>query len=369
MYSGRYLVKNKLLKFYLYIVYYLSFPIRPFVKKDIGNTSSIKRVLVANGAHLGDITILISSVNVLKASNPELKVDLVTGSWNKPVIEYYDIFDEVYYVDHWKLNRSRKSIILKLLQYYKTFIKSYFLVRKRKYALTIDTYHFYPNSSLFLFVCGIKNRLGYSSGGFDNFYSQALKWKAGKEHIAYYHLDLFDRVLKIGSKKLFFKQKSFQRYVQYDFGQYVIFAPCSGEKARMWDENKWVRLSLLLLKRYDNIILVGSGDEEMRFCDRIAANEYTINLCNKTSLNELAYLISKSNAVICLESFISHFSAQFDIPIFRIEGQNKNLNLWKPICDRCIQIYFEDSNWFHGSEHMRLILPEYVNDVLLRNKI
>lgn len=369
MYSGRYLVKNKLLKFYLYAVYYLSYPISLFVKKDIGNTNGIKRVLVANGAHLGDITILISSINVLKASNPDLKVDLVTGSWNKPVINYYDVFDKVYFLDHWRLNRSKKSIVLKLLQYYKTFIKSCFLVRKIKYALAIDTYHFYPNSSLFLFFCGIKNRLGYSSGGFDNFYSQVLKWEAGKGHIAHYHLALFECILKICHKKPFFIKKYSSRLARYRLGRYIVVAPSAGDLSKMWNIDRWIKLSLLLLQRYDNVVLIGSGDDDAKICNSIACNEHFINLCNKTSLGELVNIINSSRAIVCLDSFISHFSAQFGISIFRIEGQNKNLNLWKPICDTCIQIYVEDDKWLYGLEHMKLITPEYVNDIMLRNKI
>lgn len=366
MYSGRYLVKNKLLKFYLYVIYYLSSPIGFFVKKDIGNTKDVKRILVANGAHLGDITILISSVNALKASSPDLKVDLITGSWNKPVINYYDVFDEVYFLDHWKLNRSKKSIVFKLLQYYKTFIKSCFLVRKKKYTLAIDTYHFYPNSSLFLFFCRIKNRLGYSSGGFDNFYNQALEWKMSEKHIVYYHIELFEYIFNIKLSKPFFNSIKIYGPRKYFFDdKYIILCPGAGENTKMWGIQNWKILATLLLYRYNKILLVGAGDRESDICSSIADNdEHIINLCNKTSLMELGYLIYNSSAVICLDSFVSHFAAQFDTWIFRIEGQNYNIKTWSPISNKCVQICYNSEQEYSGVEHMRLIEPSFVDKIL-----
>lgn len=340
MYSGKYLVKNKLLKFYLYMVYYLSFPIRPFVKKDIGNTNGIKRVLVANGAHLGDITILISSVNVLKASNPELKVDLVTGSWNKPVIEYYDIFDEVYYVDHWRLNRSKKSIILKLLQYYKTFIKSYFLVRKRKYTLTIDTYHFYPNSSLFLFVCGIKNSLGYSSGGFDNFYSETIKWVPKSQSIAAYHIELFKKFFDLRNDIPFYIHPSLttKNIKWLEDKKYAIVHPGAGDKYKLLDIKKWRELIFIMQEQYDLVLLTGAGDADYEICKNLEINNSVINLCNKLNLYDLANILEKAQLLVCLDSFVSHFAAQFKIYTICITDGRNNLQWWKPINENCIQI-------------------------------
>jgi ADP-heptose:LPS heptosyltransferase len=55
------------------------------------------RVLVFRSGHLGDVLHLLPTVNALKRQRPDLRLELVTGPWNRSLSAQFDAFSQVHY--------------------------------------------------------------------------------------------------------------------------------------------------------------------------------------------------------------------------------------------------------------------------------
>src|SRR5262245_48623453 len=77
-------------------------------------------VLVANLAHLGDLIVALPLLARLRASPRVAKLGLLVGSWGRPVVDLGDLADEVFCVDHWRLNRAQDDTKTKLVRHART---------------------------------------------------------------------------------------------------------------------------------------------------------------------------------------------------------------------------------------------------------
>src|SRR5690242_12990512 len=68
-----------------------------------------KRILVVNGAHVGDVVMSTAVLGALRSAYPASEIGFVAGSWSKMVVTNHPMVDFVHVVDHWKMNRSRRS--------------------------------------------------------------------------------------------------------------------------------------------------------------------------------------------------------------------------------------------------------------------
>src|ERR1700757_1328965 len=69
-----------------------------------------KRILVLNGAHIGDIVISTSILPILRSAYPNAQIGFVTGSWSQMVLKDHPDVYFIHCVDHWWINRNGKSL-------------------------------------------------------------------------------------------------------------------------------------------------------------------------------------------------------------------------------------------------------------------
>ena len=147
-------------KLYLFILELITIPMVALkLKKKI---QSPTKLLIANGAHLGDLVNATTLCHALKA-DPNIDIGVLCGSWAKEVpLNHHPLIE--YILDHWKHNRSNASLFKKVYEWLITFT-----VRRdinhAQYDMVIDTYCYYPNMSIALYFTNIPIRMGFSSGG------------------------------------------------------------------------------------------------------------------------------------------------------------------------------------------------------------
>ena len=101
-----------------------------------------KRILILNGAHIGDIVISTSLLPVLRSAYPKAQIGFLAGSWAKMVVEKHPYVDLVHYVDHWWHNRDHRSFLAKLLHFYRTRSMALHDIRKARYDMAVCIYPF-----------------------------------------------------------------------------------------------------------------------------------------------------------------------------------------------------------------------------------
>ena len=82
---------------------------------------------------------------------------------------------------------------------------------------------------------------------------------------------------------------------------------------------------LMLLKRLNNshVVLIGAGNKDTEKADFIMNNsnhKNIINLCNKLTINESAYIIKHSKTIITGDTGMMHIASCFDIDIITLWG-------------------------------------------------
>ena len=65
-----------------------------------------RRILLANGAHLGDVLLSTAVLPAIKTAFPDAEIGFLIGSWSREVLADHPLVARLHFVDHWKLNRS-----------------------------------------------------------------------------------------------------------------------------------------------------------------------------------------------------------------------------------------------------------------------
>jgi heptosyltransferase-2 len=354
MYNKRFFCKNKLLYLYLFSVDIFSsiFFVRKKqidIKRLRSRTSEYK-LLIANNGHLGDIVLLISAVQELKREYPNISVSLVTGSWNKVLLSECDMFDNVIYFSHWKLNRSCVNFFHKIYITFFSFMTAIRKIIKLKFDIAIDTYHFYPNSALLIFLSGIKYSLGWTSGGYSNLYVKSKVFKLENRNVANYHIDILSELYP----KLSYVY-NLNPFITKDLTQldtdvikklvpddYCVIHPGSGDHKKQWSIDKWKKIIHLLAPKYRKLYITGAGVEEDSIAQELCVESNVVILVNKLSLKGFSHVLSHASLLVSLDSFAAHLASQYNVKNVIISTLIHPEILWKPLNDNAYIVRSEN---------------------------
>ena len=348
--------KWKLLLFFIdFFLYIFIHKIKKnnFYSSNVSYGQSIKKILLCNGAHIGDVLISANVIPLLRQNNPDIEIGFLTGSWSLDVLGNYYGIQHVHIVDHWMLNRSDLPFFQKVKQYYHTKKKSIKEIKNIGYDVAIDMYYFMPNNTMLLWETGIPTRVSYDSAGFSSFLTDVIRWEEKKQHIVNYHLALLNKLsfnLPEGItayNKLFISPQYINNIkIRLDnfkikFGDYIVVHPGTGLKAKKWSFEKWINLIQCLVKKEEKIIITGYGKDECLEATEIISQVEgrVVNLCDNLKFQEFVALVSKAKAIISVDSVASHIGAMTNIPTVCTFSGIPNFFLWSPIGEKTKVLY------------------------------
>ena len=101
----------------------------------------------------------------------------------------------------------------------------------------------------------------------------------------------------------------------------VVLAPGSQWKTKQWSEEGFTDVAREMLRRGKKVVLVGSPAESL-LCETIAANAGSgiANICGKTTIAELASLMSLAEVVYCNDSGALHVASLSGVPVVTVFG-------------------------------------------------
>lgn len=325
--------KNKYVIFIFYLINYL---FTLFCSKtQVSTVSKTDNIVISNIGHAGDAFISMTSIELLRNKFPRAKIFVILSDEGLPVFSAFHHNFSIIKLNHWKLNRKKKSFLLKFFNYYSEFINAYLMLKAVKLDLAIDLYPFFPNCMLLFLLLKIKIRVGFSTFGLPALLSSnySEKFDITSQYLGDSQIQmLVENNLIVGSinnQVNFLSDSSHPSHRIFD--DYIIIHPGSGDKNKVWPIYNWVKL---LQTFSSKVIIVGKGDEENKFANEICVNygdQRVINLVDKLQLKELISFISHSTLVISSDSLIMHIAKHLLVPQAVILVKNPlNFKMWIP---------------------------------------
>lgn len=350
----RYVYKKKRYILIFFIIDFFGFlldKLFSFLKKPI-NDISIKKIVVIELAHIGDVLAITPALHILRKKFPQSSITLVVGSWAKEIVTGNPDVDEILVYDASWFNRSKK-VSRSFIKTF-TFIK---LLRAKAFDMGIDL-RGDVRTILLMRLGAIKKRLGYGFTGGAFMLTDVMPFDVSrrqdkhqiehninfvtsiKEGIPY---DTHDTTLKIffSDKDILSVDKLLKDNNITNKDSLIAVHPGAGTAAKRWPAGRFSLLIEKILRKYKvKIILVG-GQEEKNLLKLPDPGPGLIDLIGKTSLKQLAALLKKCKLFIGGDSGATHIASAVNIPIVAVwSGQNK-VSHWRPQSDAAIIVQKE----------------------------
>ena len=125
-----------------------------------------KRILLVNGAHLGDVVIATSLIPILKSAFPDAQIGFLTASWSDAVVQNHPGVSFTHCADHWRMNRGNASFWQKKLQYWKTRQQALREIREIGYDLSVSMHPWRADFLPLTWQAAIPKRVAFSDSLF-----------------------------------------------------------------------------------------------------------------------------------------------------------------------------------------------------------
>ena len=340
---------------------------------------SPKKLLLADGGHLGDTIIIASLLPALREAFPHMKIGILTGSWNRELLESNVQFDRIHLLDHWYMNRSTGSRVTFIYDYAG---KSRRIVRELKatgYDVAINMRPWFPNFVPVLWRANVPVRLGFNRSGFIPLLTHFIPFEYDRRPYRSYHVALLSTLPIDGSKleRLITPyirtndgaRDRFRDILGFDSSQHFAVLHVGGSTPKKdWQNQGWIEIAKKLRLQGLIPVFTGAGLEQEKSIAQItAAVNGSINACGKLSWTELVTLIGQARLVLCVDTSIGHVAAALGTPCTSLLNGMQDYKLWRPVGQRSSYVTHEIScnPCFNtqGCEHMSCVREITVSQV------
>jgi heptosyltransferase-1 len=267
---------------------------------------------------LGDIIFTIPSIQLFKQKYPNTEIYYLVEE------NFKEIGRLIPGIDH-LLTVPYKMGLRDILKYRKT-------IRKLNFQTVID-FHSGPKSALLTFLSGAGERIGYATPNRNWAFTRVIsrKKKAYPTHSTFnqaYLLESFgispDSIQPYPEINLdsVLVSDAVRRVVAKGVGKRIVIHPGTKNRWRDWGIENFKRIIERFLKKGKQIVLIGHQAEEILRGKKISDQFDVVNLCGKTSVSDLLYLIRKSDLYIGADSGPLHLASLTATPIIALYGPN-----------------------------------------------
>jgi ADP-heptose:LPS heptosyltransferase len=150
--------------------------------------------------------------------------------------------------------------------------------------------------------------------------------------------------------------------------KFIVFFPGAGRESRKWNEKKFFKVAEGLLKKYSIKIIICGSKGEKGFAENlgIKTGNNILDFTGKTTLTELAFIISKSKILISNETCAPHFAVAVGTPVFVLSNGN-HFGRFTPYPEEMTKNYFPifHPKIMEGLQNIELLKSNYGNGSLL----
>jgi heptosyltransferase-2 len=306
-----------------------------------------RRLLLCVGGHLGDAVLATSVFPALQAGYPDASIGILAPSWSLPVFENHPAVRWRHAFDHWRTNRSG-SALDRWREYRHSVARAVGEISEIAYDSAIDLYPYFPNAARVLSDAAVPIRIGYTSGGGGPLYTHSVPWVDTRRHTVEQHLALIGAFLPnvfSGSPRYDLppirpdaeaRGRTLLENLEIEHRRYIVLHPGSGNARKQWPARHWRELVARLRRSTDlRIVLTGQGSADATAIDDIRAGDASlISACDKTSWEDLRYLLGGAALVVGVDSLAVHLAAAADVPCVAIMAAASDPSHWRPLGSR-----------------------------------
>lgn len=272
----------------------------------------INKILFITLSNIGDVILTLPALDILRREFPEAKITVMSGPRPKEVFEgnpaadKFMVFDKhASLMENIKLfNDLRKERFDMVIDFRNSFLGAILPVKYKAWPFQII-----PKS-----ITHMKQR---------NLYGLQRVIRGGRKLLA----DAGKVSLRIGKQDREYIEGVLRDYGVTENDLLIVFAAGARSHIKRWGQDKFSRLAERFLEDKDiKIILVGDEmDKETAEYINNGCGGKTLNLCGKTTLAQLAALLTKAGLLITNDSATMHIGSYLDIPVLAVFGPTNEL--------------------------------------------
>lgn len=270
-----------------------------------------EKILIIKTGALGDIIISIPYFLTIKRNFSDNPIFFLTKKRFNGVMENFNIFEKIYYLENSFLKDFKKLISL----------------RKEKFDLIFDLQG-NLKTNFYSFLIKGKKRIGiYEKPIGKIFLNKGIPKKKNlcpEEYRKYFFKKLGIKDIVIHEVKIDAeKEREFKKFLKkmgLEEKKYVTIHPFASPewKTKMWFPERFAELADILIEKGYRVIFIGKGDDT----DKITGymRKKAIDLTNKTDFLTLCLLIKYSKFLITTDSAPLHIGTLFKTPTIALFG-------------------------------------------------
>lgn len=298
----------------------------------------VEKVAFCVGGHLGDA---INALYVISAFNdlyPHIEIYVVCPSWVVPA--FRGVRAPIHLISRSPLvgNRSGESSALRFWKAVRSYLGACITLRRMKVDVGVDLYWYWPNSSVLLWLSGVKIRHGYRSGGAGQLYTYSLNWQDLGWQVVDYMRNVVgpdgDPVDTLATTIWCDDSRSEEIPA---FGRecrerrYIVIHPGSGDSRKRWIDGGWVSLIDWCESAGLHVVLTGHGKGETELCQGLAADRREVsNLAGRLKFEQYRRVIRDSIAFVGVDSVGGHIAGVYGVPSLLLYTGITSIELWRP---------------------------------------
>jgi heptosyltransferase-2 len=326
-----------------YRVFYIGRP-----RRDAVDLNNPKRILVLNGAHIGDIVISTSILPILRSAYPNAQIGFVTGSWSKMVVKDHPDVDFIHCVDHWWINRDGKSLFSKVRHFLRTRSIALREIRELRYDMALCIYPF-PLADLMemAWCAGIPVLLGFRRSLCRSLATSATEVPGNPfltegaiqaEVLRPLSLDnrhLHKRKATLPESKLEAIREvcDLLKVTRIEDSSYRVIHMGSGIVKRELPLDFWREVAQDLSQNH-TLVFTGKGEREAANASRVTDGlSRCINACDRLSWDGFVAAIRFADVLYGVESMAGHVAAAVGTPSISAYTAMSGVARWRPDSD------------------------------------
>ncbi|MGC8550305.1 MAG: glycosyltransferase family 9 protein [Acidobacteriaceae bacterium] len=336
-------VRKALLKQLVPVVY--GVPLRKRAKRFGGDiTKHPERILLLNGAHIGDLIIATSLLPILRSAFPAAQIGFATGSWAQMVVRNHPDIAYTHCIDHWRANRSGKSFLGKMRQYRETRRQALQEIRNVNYDVALCLYNHFPDFLDLCWEAAIPVRVAFRNSFFSYLASHLVDEPTNPFLHQGERMAQILRVMPI-EQTHFLLRKSTIPPVHASASQevchllqtpdlasakYRIIHIGTGEPRREFPDHFWRELAEKLSPA-NTLLFTGRGPREAETIRRIIQGlPNCVNACDRLSWDGYVSAVKHAELLYGVESMAGHLAGAVGTRCIVVYGGAAGVARWRP---------------------------------------
>jgi heptosyltransferase-3 len=312
--------------------------------KAAENSGAPRRILLLNGAHIGDVIIATSLIPIVRSAYPSAEIGFVAGSWAQMVVRNHPEVAYTHCIDHWKANRSSDGLYRKMRQFRSTWRVALKEIRELKYDVAICMYTNFPDFLDLCWAARIPVRIGFRQSLLSSlatdlvdeirnpFATQAARMAETLRALPIdsAHFQLRQSTLPASTASSILEVCSLLQVSRIEDSRYRIIHMGSGAPLREMPVDFWREMAEKL-SPHCTLLFTGRGrreQENIATVTRGLAN--CINACDRLTWDGFVAAVRHAEVLYGVESMAGHVAGAVGTKCVVVYGGTSGVAQWRP---------------------------------------